>query len=81
MWSDPIVAEIHAIREAYAKRFNYDLDAIFRDLKEQEKKSGRKTVSFSRTATVRRAEAKRGSTGPNSARGRRKVRRAAMKVD
>jgi hypothetical protein len=47
MYRDPIVAEIRAIREAYAKRFNYDLDAIYQDLKEQEKKSGRKLVSFS----------------------------------
>jgi hypothetical protein len=47
MSGDPIVAEVRAIREAYAKRFNYDLDAICRDLKEQEKMSGRKTVSLS----------------------------------
>ena len=47
MYQDPIVAEVRAIREAYAKRFNYDLDAIYRDLKEQERKSGRKMVSFS----------------------------------
>jgi hypothetical protein len=46
MWRDPIVEEVRAAREAYAKRFNYDLDAIYRDLKEQEKKSGRRTVSF-----------------------------------
>jgi hypothetical protein len=31
---------------AHAARFNYDLDAIFRDIKEQEKKSGRKFFSF-----------------------------------
>jgi hypothetical protein len=49
MSRDPIVAEIRAIREAYAKRFNYDLDAICRDLKKQEKRSGRKTVSFAQS--------------------------------
>ncbi len=48
MYQDPIVAEVRAIRDAYAKRFNYDLDAICRDLKEKEKRSGRKLVSFSR---------------------------------
>lgn len=47
MWRDPIVDEVRAAREAYAKRFNYDLDAIYHDLKEQEKKSGKQTVSFS----------------------------------
>ena len=46
MWEDPIVAEIRRIREEHAARFNYDLRAIFDDLKEQEKKSGRKFVSY-----------------------------------
>jgi hypothetical protein len=38
--NDPVVDEVRRIREAHAARFNYDLDAIFRDLKEREKKSG-----------------------------------------
>ena len=42
----PIVAEVRRVREAHAARFNYDLDAIFRDIKEQEKQSGLKFVSF-----------------------------------
>jgi len=50
MYQDPIVAEIRAIRESYAMRFNYDLDAIYRDLKQQERRSGRKTVSFQSAA-------------------------------
>ncbi len=44
-WSDPIVDEVRRARDAYAARFDYDLRAIFRDLKEQEKRSGRKLVS------------------------------------
>jgi hypothetical protein len=44
--NDPIVEEVRKVRDAHAARFNYDLDAIFRDLKEQEKRSGRKFVSF-----------------------------------
>ena len=43
---DPILAEIRQIREAYAERFNYDVRAMLRDLKEQQIKSGRKTVSL-----------------------------------
>lgn len=46
IWSDPIVDEVRRARDAYAARFNYDLRAIFRDLKEQEKRSGRKLVSY-----------------------------------
>lgn len=43
-WSDAIVDEVRRAREAYATRFNYDLQAIYRDLKDQEKRSGRKVV-------------------------------------
>lgn len=45
--NDPLVDEIRRIRDDHAARFNYDLDAIFRDIKEQERKSGRKFVFFS----------------------------------
>ncbi len=43
---DPIIAEIRQIREAYAKRFNYDVHAMLRDLRARQIKSGRKTVSL-----------------------------------
>jgi hypothetical protein len=36
MAKDPIVAEVRRIRQQYAARFNYDLAAIFRDLKERQ---------------------------------------------
>ena len=36
-WEDAIVGEIRAVREAHAKKFNYDLDAIFNDFKDYEK--------------------------------------------
>ena len=39
MWKDPIVEEIRKGREEYAAKFNYDLGAIYRDLKEKEKRS------------------------------------------
>ncbi len=47
-WSDPIVEEVRRARDAYAARFNYNLRAIYRDLKEQEKRSGRKLVSYAK---------------------------------
>jgi hypothetical protein len=43
---DLIVDEVRRVRDAHAARFNYDLDAIFQDVKEQEKKSGLKFVSY-----------------------------------
>jgi hypothetical protein len=48
MWKDEIVEEIHRIREEYAKSFNYDLDAIFADLRKKQTESGREVVSLSR---------------------------------
>jgi hypothetical protein len=50
-WSDRIVDEVRRTRDAYAARFNYDLRAIYCDLKEQEKRSGRKVVSYAESAT------------------------------
>jgi hypothetical protein len=47
--SDPIVDEVRRVRDAHAAKFNYDLDAIFRDIKEQEMKSGCKFVSYAPT--------------------------------
>jgi hypothetical protein len=43
---DSIVAEVRRAREAYAKQFNYDVQAMWRDLKERQHKSGRKVVSL-----------------------------------
>ena len=44
--NDLIFDEIRRIQDAHAARFNYDLEAIFRDIKEQEKNSGRTFVSY-----------------------------------
>ncbi len=47
MWVDEIVEEVRAIRKAHAARFGYDLDAIFQDLKAQERQSQRQIVTLS----------------------------------
>jgi hypothetical protein len=44
--SDPIVDEVRQVRDAHAAMFDYDLDAIFRDIKEQEAASGLDFVSY-----------------------------------
>lgn len=43
---DPIVAEIRKFRDAHAKRFNYDLDAICEDFKSHQQKCGHCLVKF-----------------------------------
>ena len=39
-----IIAELRAIREAYAARFNYDVGAMFRDIRARQEASGREYV-------------------------------------
>jgi hypothetical protein len=46
MWEDPIVAEVHRVREEFAARFNNDLRAMTRYLQEKARQEGRTLVSF-----------------------------------
>ena len=38
--NDPIVDEVRSVRDAHAASFNYDLRAIFMDIKQREKERG-----------------------------------------
>ena len=46
MHLDTIVEEVRQARDAYAKKFNYDLDAICRDLQEKQRLSDKKVISL-----------------------------------
>ena len=46
MWEDEIVAEVRRVRDEYEAKFNHDLEAIYKDIKEQEKQNQRKVVSL-----------------------------------
>jgi hypothetical protein len=46
MWQDPIVEEVRKARDEHAARFDYDLERIFADLREQEHKIGREYVTL-----------------------------------
>lgn len=41
---DPIIAEVHAVRDEHAARFGYDVKAIFRDVQTRQKATGRNYV-------------------------------------
>ncbi len=43
---DPIIYEVRAVREAHAARFNYDMAAIFQDIRAMQEKSGREYVRY-----------------------------------
>jgi hypothetical protein len=42
---DPVMAEIRAVREAYAEQFGGDVKAMFDDLEKRSRESGREIVS------------------------------------
>jgi hypothetical protein len=46
MWQDPIVEEVRKQREEYAAKFNFDLKAICRDLRERQIVGNRRVVSL-----------------------------------
>jgi hypothetical protein len=53
MWEDEIVDEVRKYRESYAAKFNFDLQAMYEDLKKAEQKSKHKKVSFKPKKPVR----------------------------
>ena len=55
--TDPIISELRAVRDAHAARFNYDVAAIFRDIRAMQEASGREYVRFpARPAVAPNAE-------------------------
>ena len=46
MMEDDILREIRAFRDEYARQFGYDIAAMGRDLREQQRTCGRQVVSF-----------------------------------
>ncbi len=44
--SDPIIREVHAFRDEYAARFNYDVGRMFQDIRARQKTSKRKFVCY-----------------------------------
>ncbi|MGD9857403.1 MAG: hypothetical protein AB7U20_20865 [Planctomycetaceae bacterium] len=54
MIEDPVVNEIRAGREQYAAKFNFDVRAIARDLRERQQAEGRKVVCFEQKEEIER---------------------------
>jgi hypothetical protein len=45
-WEDPIVAEVRKIRESLAAKFDYDVAAIFADLRARQSSAGSRLVNL-----------------------------------
>ena len=56
---DPIVEEVWKLRDDHAARFNYDVDAIFADLKRIERERACSVVSLQPKRIVKLGEAER----------------------
>lgn len=54
MWRDEIVEEVRRVREEHAAKFNYDLDAIFQDLKRIQRQQKNRVVSLKPKKVVRK---------------------------
>lgn len=48
MTNDPIVNEVRKVRDELAAQFSYDVDAIFADLREKQKKHKDRLVNLKR---------------------------------
>ena len=59
MWEDPIVAEVHRIREKLAAKYNFDVGAYFADVRKRQASLGDRLVPQKKRAEPT-AEADRG---------------------
>ena len=50
MWEDPIVAEVHRIREQLAAQFDFDVHAMFADMRNRQAALGSRLVSLAESA-------------------------------
>ena len=46
MWEDKIVEEIRKYRDEHASKFDYDINKIYKDLKEKEKENNNKKITL-----------------------------------
>ena len=61
-WEDAIVAEVRAVRDAYAQRFAYDVRAICRDLKRSQDEGNRQVVRLPTSAATTQTSGRKSET-------------------
>ena len=57
MTPDPVISELHRIKDEIAKEFNYDVHALFEHIRQLEKTSGRTYVSFEKPKKITKKRA------------------------
>jgi hypothetical protein len=67
MWEDPIVAEVRRTREMLAAKFNFDIDAMFADIRQRQAALGDKLVPPKRRAdSTAESDRARSSNAPGA---------------
>ena len=46
MWQEPVVSETRALRDDYARQFNYNIEAMCKDLMAQQARHPARVVSY-----------------------------------
>ena len=64
MLNDPIVDEVRQARQLHAAKFDFDLEAICKDLKQQEAASNLKLVAFPPKSDAKRVQANAKNKSP-----------------
>ena len=59
MWEDPIVSDVRRVREQLSAQFDFDLKAIFADLRDRQAALGDRLVRHSTTAQPNEAMQRR----------------------
>ena len=57
MWEDPIVLEVRRIREELASQFNFDVGAIFEDMKKRQIALGSRLIRRKKEDKIKKATA------------------------
>ena len=66
MRADPIVEEVHRIRDELAAALNYDIKAIFADLRERQKTVGNRLVPLHKEVSTTNSPAVHVATASES---------------
>jgi len=67
MWEDPIVAEVHRIRKELAAQFNFDVAAMFADMRKRQIALGSRLVSLAESAELTAEPGRGRDSGPPGA--------------
>jgi hypothetical protein len=57
MWEDPIVFEVRRVREQLAAQYNYDVGAIFAEMRRRQSTLGEKLVTLQKSKKAEQAAA------------------------